>query len=238
MSMASDGQRRPERPLEEIAILTLNLGEEVFATLAIHREAVAQNSLVAYGTRGSLRAIGTMGPPHRLHPGGDGGGIERRDRLPRQGSVPSGDRSVQPGGGRRGGARDFRARRSPGRPDHRGGAGVRSDRPNRRNSHKGKMLGIVQANRLREALDAVPRIQLALLPTPLQEARLSASLGGPRILVKRESLARPGNGGSKYRMSGSRLRPQRGRRRGRAALIAVGWSSRTIPSRWPPPRQG
>jgi 1,5-anhydro-D-fructose reductase (1,5-anhydro-D-mannitol-forming) len=65
VSMASDGQR-PERPLEEIAILTLRLGEDVFATLAVCREAAAQNSLVAYGTRGSLRAIGTIGP----HPTG------------------------------------------------------------------------------------------------------------------------------------------------------------------------
>lgn len=59
------------------------------------------------------------------------------------------------------------------------------------------MLGNVQADRLREALAAFPRIRLALLPTPLLEApRLSARLGRPRILVKRGDLAGLGTGDS------------------------------------------
>jgi 1-aminocyclopropane-1-carboxylate deaminase/D-cysteine desulfhydrase-like pyridoxal-dependent ACC family enzyme len=38
-------------------------------------------------------------------------------------------------------------------------------------------------------LDSLPRVILAQLPTPLQEApRLSAALGGPRILIKRDDL--------------------------------------------------
>ena len=37
--------------------------------------------------------------------------------------------------------------------------------------------------------DDLPRINLAYLPTPLYEAkRLSAELGGPRILIKRDDL--------------------------------------------------
>ena len=38
-------------------------------------------------------------------------------------------------------------------------------------------------------LENLPRLALAQLPTPLQEApRLSAALGGPRILIKRDDL--------------------------------------------------
>ncbi|HEX9722775.1 MAG TPA: D-cysteine desulfhydrase family protein [Vicinamibacteria bacterium] len=45
-----------------------------------------------------------------------------------------------------------------------------------------------------------PRFPLALLPTPLVEAaRLSRSLGGPRILLKRDDLTGFGFGGNKVR---------------------------------------
>lgn len=54
---------------------------------------------------------------------------------------------------------------------------------------------------LRRAIDALPRIKLAVLPTPLDEApRLSAKLGGPRILVKRDDLTGLAMGGNKVRM--------------------------------------
>jgi len=63
------------------------------------------------------------------------------------------------------------------------------------------MHGATQEDRLREALRTFPRVRLARLPTPLEEApRLSARLGGPRILLKREDLAGVGTGGSKYRI--------------------------------------
>ena len=53
---------------------------------------------------------------------------------------------------------------------------------------------------LREALDRIPRVPLATVPTPLQEApRLSAELGGPRILVKRDDLTGLAFGGNKVR---------------------------------------
>ena len=40
---------------------------------------------------------------------------------------------------------------------------------------------------IRERLARLPRIQLALLPTPLEPLpRLSAALGGPKVYAKRE----------------------------------------------------
>ncbi len=53
---------------------------------------------------------------------------------------------------------------------------------------------------LLESLAALPRVRLALTPTPLMEApRLSAELGGPRILFKRDDLTGAGLGGNKVR---------------------------------------
>lgn len=49
-------------------------------------------------------------------------------------------------------------------------------------------------------LSELPRIRLAQLPTPLEEAkRLSAALGGPRIFLKRDDLTAAGLGGNKVR---------------------------------------
>src|SRR3954470_6348304 len=46
----------------------------------------------------------------------------------------------------------------------------------------------------------MPRLNLAKLPTPLDEApRLTAALGGPRILFKRDDLTGIGLGGNKVR---------------------------------------
>ena len=54
--------------------------------------------------------------------------------------------------------------------------------------------------KLRQSLGRLPRLDLASLPTPLQEMpRLSAALGGPRILVKREDLTGMAMGGNKIR---------------------------------------
>jgi L-cysteate sulfo-lyase len=53
---------------------------------------------------------------------------------------------------------------------------------------------------LRRRLDQLPRLDLASLPTPLQELpRLSKALGGPRLLVKREDLTGMAMGGNKIR---------------------------------------
>ena len=42
---------------------------------------------------------------------------------------------------------------------------------------------------LRAAIDQLPRVPMAAIPTPIQEApNLSKALGGPRILVKRDDL--------------------------------------------------
>ena len=49
-------------------------------------------------------------------------------------------------------------------------------------------------------LNTLPRLRLAQLPTPLEEARrLSESLGGPRILFKRDDLTGVALGGNKVR---------------------------------------
>ncbi len=55
-------------------------------------------------------------------------------------------------------------------------------------------------DRLRAALAAQPRVSLAHLPTPIEPLpRLSAALGGPRILVKRDDCTGLGLGGNKTR---------------------------------------
>ena len=49
-------------------------------------------------------------------------------------------------------------------------------------------------------LEKMPRLRIAALPTPLDEApRLSAALGGPRILIKRDDLTGLAFGGNKTR---------------------------------------
>jgi L-cysteate sulfo-lyase len=56
------------------------------------------------------------------------------------------------------------------------------------------------AANLRARLDAVPRVALAHLPTPLEEMpRLASALGGPRLWVKRDDCTGLGVGGNKVR---------------------------------------
>ncbi len=53
---------------------------------------------------------------------------------------------------------------------------------------------------IRAVTSRIPRVELACLPTPLQEAkRLSEELGGPRIFVKRDDLTGVAFGGNKTR---------------------------------------
>lgn len=55
--------------------------------------------------------------------------------------------------------------------------------------------------RLASRIDALPRVRLAYLPTPLEDApRLSGALGGPRILIKRDDLTGLPLSGNKTRM--------------------------------------
>lgn len=50
------------------------------------------------------------------------------------------------------------------------------------------------------SLERIPRLRLAALPTPLEEApQLSEALGGPRILIKRDDLTGLALGGNKTR---------------------------------------
>ncbi|MEX0761311.1 MAG: pyridoxal-phosphate dependent enzyme [Dehalococcoidia bacterium] len=58
----------------------------------------------------------------------------------------------------------------------------------------------VTRSQLRKRLDALPRVRLSRTPTPLEDApRLSALLGGPRILIKREDTTGLAFGGNKGR---------------------------------------
>jgi 1-aminocyclopropane-1-carboxylate deaminase/D-cysteine desulfhydrase-like pyridoxal-dependent ACC family enzyme len=58
----------------------------------------------------------------------------------------------------------------------------------------------VTAAHLRDLIGRVPRVRLAHTPTPLEEMpRLSARLGGPRILVKRDDMTGLAFGGNKVR---------------------------------------
>ncbi|MBA3795826.1 MAG: pyridoxal-phosphate dependent enzyme, partial [Chloroflexi bacterium] len=51
-----------------------------------------------------------------------------------------------------------------------------------------------------DRLDSLPRVRLAVLPTPLQEAPRLADLAGvDRLLVKRDDLTGLGMGGNKVR---------------------------------------
>jgi D-cysteine desulfhydrase/L-cysteate sulfo-lyase len=53
---------------------------------------------------------------------------------------------------------------------------------------------------IRERIARIPRVRIALTPTPLEEApNLSRALGGPRILVKRDDLTGVALGGNKLR---------------------------------------
>ena len=58
----------------------------------------------------------------------------------------------------------------------------------------------ISREELKERLAALPRLQLASLPTPLEELkRLSAHLAGPQIWVKRDDLTGLAFGGNKIR---------------------------------------
>jgi len=66
----------------------------------------------------------------------------------------------------------------------------------------GKQAGaLISRPELRERVDAIPSVSLGYYPTPLDDApRLSAELGGPRILIKREDASGLALGGNKTRM--------------------------------------
>jgi D-cysteine desulfhydrase family pyridoxal phosphate-dependent enzyme len=62
-------------------------------------------------------------------------------------------------------------------------------------------MGADRAAELKVLIDRLPRVNLAKLPTPLEEApRLSEALGGPRIFFKRDDLTGLALGGNKTRM--------------------------------------
>jgi D-cysteine desulfhydrase family pyridoxal phosphate-dependent enzyme len=59
----------------------------------------------------------------------------------------------------------------------------------------------VTIQQLRASINALPRVNLATLPTPLHELpRFSKAIGGPRIFMKRDDLTGLAFGGNKTRM--------------------------------------
>src|ERR1700733_496236 len=53
---------------------------------------------------------------------------------------------------------------------------------------------------IRERIGRIPRVKLALTPTPIEEApNLTRALGGPRIFIKRDDLTGVAFGGNKLR---------------------------------------
>jgi len=65
---------------------------------------------------------------------------------------------------------------------------------------RNKILPPLTPRQIRELIDRIPRVRLTPLPTPLQDCpRLSAALGGPRILIKRDDLTGLAFGGNKTR---------------------------------------
>ncbi len=61
-------------------------------------------------------------------------------------------------------------------------------------------MSIITIDHLEELIQKLPRVRLATLPTPLEECkRLSQSLGGPRIWMKRDDLTGLAFGGNKTR---------------------------------------
>src|SRR3954466_3713125 len=62
------------------------------------------------------------------------------------------------------------------------------------------LAGPVTADEIRRRIDSVPRVPLALTPTPLQDApRLAKELGIGRLLIKRDDLTGLAFGGNKTR---------------------------------------
>ncbi|HEX3400073.1 MAG TPA: pyridoxal-phosphate dependent enzyme [Acetobacteraceae bacterium] len=60
--------------------------------------------------------------------------------------------------------------------------------------------GAAQYAWIRERIARIPRMKLALTPTPIEEApNLSRALGGPRIFIKRDDLTGVAFGGNKLR---------------------------------------
>ena len=59
---------------------------------------------------------------------------------------------------------------------------------------------LLSAEKLRELLERIPRVEIAFQPTPLQIlVRLSDALGGPRIWMKRDDMTGLAFGGNKAR---------------------------------------
>lgn len=84
----------------------------------------------------------------------------------------------------------------------------------------------MSAAALRERVARLPRIPFAFVPTPLEECpRLTAALGGPRIMIKREDLTGFAFGGNKVRALEFRMADVRAKGCDSFVLVNIGQSN-------------
>jgi 1-aminocyclopropane-1-carboxylate deaminase/D-cysteine desulfhydrase-like pyridoxal-dependent ACC family enzyme len=85
---------------------------------------------------------------------------------------------------------------------------------------------LLGAEEIRERVARLPRIPFAFVPTPLEEApKITAALGGPRVLVKREDLTGFAFGGNKVRALEFRMANVRAQGCDAFVLVNIGQSN-------------
>ena len=192
----------------------------------------------------SLGHRANEGPPGHLGEGGPGGG-RRRHEPPRVHPAlhprPTPPATSTIGGHHQPRPHAVQPRRRPGRPPARRSlrrgqdpAGGHRRGPRRErlviNEHDPGRRAELQA-----AVEAMPRVGLAALPTPFEPCpHLSKALGGPRIWIKRDDLTGLAAGGNKTRMFEFVL----GKALEEGADTVVGGAavqSNYCPPSWPPP---
>jgi 1-aminocyclopropane-1-carboxylate deaminase/D-cysteine desulfhydrase-like pyridoxal-dependent ACC family enzyme len=86
--------------------------------------------------------------------------------------------------------------------------------------------GMLQAEELRARVARLPRIPFAFVPTPLEACpTLTAALGGPRILIKRDDLTGFAFGGNKVRALEFRMADARAKGCDAFVLVNIGQSN-------------
>jgi 1-aminocyclopropane-1-carboxylate deaminase/D-cysteine desulfhydrase-like pyridoxal-dependent ACC family enzyme len=90
----------------------------------------------------------------------------------------------------------------------------------------GRGQALLTADEIRARVARLPRIPFATVPTPLEECpRLSAALGGPRVLVKRDDLTGFAFGGNKVRAIEFRMADVRAKGCDAFVLVNIGQSN-------------
>jgi 1-aminocyclopropane-1-carboxylate deaminase/D-cysteine desulfhydrase-like pyridoxal-dependent ACC family enzyme len=85
---------------------------------------------------------------------------------------------------------------------------------------------LLTPDQIRERVARLPRIPFAFVPTPLEECpRLTAALGGPRVLIKRDDLTGFAFGGNKVRALEFRMADVRAKGCDAFVLVNIGQSN-------------